>query len=220
MSPENQPLEEKFERFLQEHKLVQKEDSVLVAVSGGIGVETHVFRNGAVRIVGLHTNPQLRVDELGPPEFRSNERFEKPRPVRLALPSELYVYDLRAARPLGRQKELTVTLDPYEPALYSLTAEPLPALRVSAPQRVARGATARLGFSLAGPSPASVHLLHIDVLDPSAKVAAAYSGNVLAPAGRADYLLPVALSDPPGRWQLRIRDLLSGQVQTAVVEVF
>ena len=218
-----------------QHRLIGKEGPVLEAmgkllreaglrpeftVSGGTGVETHVFRNGSVRIVGLHTNPQLRVDELGPPEFRSNERFEKPRLVRLALPSELYVYDLRAARALGRQKELTATLDPYEPALYSLTAEPFPALRVSAPQRVARGATARLGLSFAGPSPASVHLLHVDVLDPSGKRVSHYSGNVLAPAGRAAYLLPVALSDPPGRWQLRIRDLLSGQVQTAVVEVF
>ena len=44
-----------------------------------VGVETHSFRNGAVEIVGLLTNPQLRVDEMGPPQFKSNERFEHAR---------------------------------------------------------------------------------------------------------------------------------------------
>ena len=51
----------------------------------GVGVEIHVFRNGGATIVGLLSNPQLRVDELGPPEFRSNERFEKPRATAAAF---------------------------------------------------------------------------------------------------------------------------------------
>ena len=42
-----------------------------------VGVETHRFRNGGVIIVGLLSNPELRVDELGPPEFKSNERFRE-----------------------------------------------------------------------------------------------------------------------------------------------
>ena len=33
-----------------------------------VGVETHVYQNGAVRIIALNSNPQLRVDELGPPD--------------------------------------------------------------------------------------------------------------------------------------------------------
>ena len=41
-----------------------------------VGVETHIYRNGGVRLITLISNPQLRVDELGPPDFRSNQRFE------------------------------------------------------------------------------------------------------------------------------------------------
>lgn len=54
------------------------------------GIEAHTFRNGGVSIVGLLSNPQLSVDELGPPEFKSNQRFEKPKTVHLRAPTELY----------------------------------------------------------------------------------------------------------------------------------
>ena len=57
-----------------------------------VGVETHVFRNGGATIVGLLSNPQLRVDELGPPEFKSNGRFEKPRRLKLLLPRRILLF--------------------------------------------------------------------------------------------------------------------------------
>ena len=55
-----------------------------------VGVETHIYRNGGVRLITLISNPQLRVDELGPPEFRSNERFETPVTVNVSLPEPMY----------------------------------------------------------------------------------------------------------------------------------
>ncbi len=60
----------------------------------------------------------------------------------------------------------------------------------------------------------------VDVTDPAGKLVPYYSGNVLAPAGRASRLLPIAVNDPAGKWQVRVRDVLSGQQQTATVEVF
>src|SRR5581483_7593261 len=103
------------------------------------GVETHVFRDGDVTIVGLLSNPSLRVDELGPPDFRSNEHFAQRRALKLILPAAFSVYSLRAAKPLGRQREIRVDLDPYEPVIYAISAEPLPALTISGPVRLTRG---------------------------------------------------------------------------------
>jgi hypothetical protein len=185
-----------------------------------VGVETHTFRNGGVTIVGLLTNPQLRVDELGPPEFRSNQRFEKPRPVRLTLPAEMYAYDIRAARALGRKKELSVTLDPYEPAVFAFSMAPLPGLQMSAPERVARGETAAIALRPVGLSPAEMQAIHIDVIDPDGKPALHYSGNVLARNGAAERLLPIAQSDKPGKWTIRAHDLISGSRAMAAVEVY
>ena len=89
----------------------------------------------------------------------------------------------------------------------------------TAPARVARGETALLGISAAG-TPAATHVLHLDVLDPSSKAVFAYSGNLRAPAGRAQRPIPFAHNDPAGRWQIRVRDVLSGRVQTAAIELY
>jgi hypothetical protein len=185
-----------------------------------VGVETHRFRNGGVIIVGLLSNPELRVDELGPPEFKSNERFEKPRTIRLLLPADLYSYDIRGAKALGRQKEITVTLDPYEPAVFAFSPSPLPAIRISAPERIARGEIARIGLGFDGSSLAATHVFHLDIRNPAGKVVDYYSSNVLALNGAGVYAIPFACNDTPGRWTIRVNDILSGRSQTIGVNLF
>jgi hypothetical protein len=184
-----------------------------------VGVETHQFRNGGVTIIGLLSNPQFRVNELGPAEFKSNQRFETPRPVRLKLPFEMYAYDIRAGKSLGRKTEIAVTVDPYEPVLFAFSPGPLPALKLSAPQRIERGESARIGLGFDSATPAATHLFHVDVLDASGKPVPYYSGNVLAPGGHAEKIVPVASNDASGGWTIRVKDLLSGQEQTAAIEV-
>ena len=78
------------------------------------------------------TNPQLRVDELGPPEFKSNDRFAKPMAVRLALPGERFVYDVRGGKGDGQaRRDLQCTLDPYEPTIFAIAQSPVPKLELS-----------------------------------------------------------------------------------------
>jgi hypothetical protein len=184
------------------------------------GVETHRFRNGALTIVGLLGNPQLRVDELGPPEFKSNERFATPRKVRLALPRTLQVYDLRAGKSLGELRELAVALEPYEPALFACSPVPIPGLRLAVPPKLARGGDARIGIAFVRAHPAARPVLRIEVLDPSGTVVPHYSGNLVAAGGAASHLVPVAHNDPAGTWQVRVRDVYSGQVAARSFEVF
>jgi hypothetical protein len=184
------------------------------------GVETHVFRNGGVRLVALLTNPELRIDELGPPEFKSNDRFAKPVTVRLRLPGERFVYDVRGAKGLGRRKELSVTLEPYEPAIFTVAAEEIPLMQLAAPARVPLGGSAVVGIRFATATPAENHVLHLDVVNPSGKTVAFYSGNLVAHEGTAAKRIPLALNDPPGRWEVRVKDILSGQSKTAGFEVY
>ncbi|MCC6341295.1 MAG: beta-galactosidase [Bryobacterales bacterium] len=184
------------------------------------GVETHVFRNGGVRLVALLTNPELRIDELGPPEFKSNDRFAKPVTVRLALPGERFVYDVRRAKALGRQREVSVTLDPYEPTILAVAAEEIPAMQVAAPARVRLGGSVEVGIRFATTTPAENHALHIDVVNPDGRIVPFYSGNLLAHGGTAAKRVALALNDPPGRWEARVKDLLSGQSKTVAFEVY
>lgn len=183
------------------------------------GVEIHRFRNGGVTIIGLEMNPSLRVNELGPPEFKSNARFEKPIQVRLTLPAELYAWNIRNGESLGRQRQISVTVDPFEPSIFAFSSVPIPQLAVSSPSRLAPGSTGHAGLSFSSTTPAAMHVIHVDVIDPSGKVVPYYSGNLLAPEGRAVKALPLALNEAGGRWQLRVRDVLTGQSRSADFEV-
>jgi len=213
-------LHESAEKLLRENG-IQPPFAVLDANGHSVvGVEMHRFQNGGVTIAGLLSNPQQRVDELGPPEFKSNARFEKPVSFRLALPAEYYVYDVRGAKALGRKRELAVTLDPYEPAIYALSQSPLPGLRISAPTRVARGETAHISLAFDGVTPAEKPVVHVEVLDPSGQTALDYCANVVLSGGTSQHSVPFAVSDAPGRWTVRVKDVLSGQQQESVVEVY
>lgn len=184
------------------------------------GVETHTFQNGSVRIVGLHTNPQLRVNELGPPEFKSNERFEKPRSLQLQLPATMYAYDLRAGKALGPVKQLDITLNPYEPALFAFSPAEFTPLRASAPARVHRGDVANIALTAGANTPGVTRVFHVDVIDPSGKTALQYSGNLIAPDGSIARRLPTALNDATGKWTVRVKDVLSGQQQSVEIDVY
>ena len=67
---------------------------------------------------------------------------------------------------------------------------------------------------------AANHVFHIDVVNPSGQIVRYYSGNVLAPEGRAARLIPIAVNDPAGRWEVRVKDLLTAQAKTSSFEVF
>jgi hypothetical protein len=182
-----------------------------------VGVETHVFRNGGAYIVGLLSNPQLRVDELGPPEFRSNERFEKVRHLRLFFPEEFFVYDIRKSEPIGKRKEVEFSLDPYEPAIYAVLSSSVEALHLSASGSAARGATAAVSFSV--DSHAAVNVFHVELTDPAGNTVAYYGGNLLGAEGRGGMQIPFALNDPAGTWQLKVRDVLTGNTARGSIDV-
>jgi hypothetical protein len=185
-----------------------------------IGIETHVFRNGGTTLVALHSNPQLSVSDVGPPEQISNRRFDTSQTVTLTLPSESFAIDVRVAKALGKCRQVNVTLDPYEPAVMVISKDDFPRLQLHAPARLRRGESGQIGISFSTASPAAHHVFHVDVVDPNGKVVPQYSGNILAPGGNASKLLPLAVNDPVGKWEVRVKDVLTGQSQATAVEAY
>ncbi|MBL8209665.1 MAG: beta-galactosidase [Bryobacterales bacterium] len=177
------------------------------------GVETHVFSNGAVEIVGLLSNPQLRVNELGPPEFKSNQRFESARELKVRLPRAMHVYDLRGGRRQAGVRELGLTLDPYEPALYAVSDQPLPKLEVLGPAQARRGEMVTVGLR-SGASAAGTHVYGVAVMGPDGGLRGHYGSNVVARGGTAAVSIPFALNDAVGEWTIQVRDSLTGVTET------
>jgi hypothetical protein len=175
-----------------------------------VGIDAHVYANGGVRIIALQSNPQLRVNELGPADFRSNERFAKPTPVHLHLPNAMYVYDTMASKDLGLKKELTLTVGPYDPTILVASDTPLPEMQVSVPEQVQRGTIANVAIHTAA-SQADLSIFHVDVLDPQGNRQTFYSGNVIARQGAGVKAIPFAVNDAPGKWTIDVRDVMSGQ---------
>ncbi|MEO6828390.1 MAG: alpha-amylase family protein, partial [Acidobacteriaceae bacterium] len=183
-----------------------------------VGIDTHVFANGGVRIVTLQSNPQQRVNELGPPDFRSNKRFEKPVTVHLHLPSMKYVYDTRARKSLGQQRELTLTVDPYDPTILATSDTALPEMQVSVPDHARRGAVIAVAVHAAN-TPAAVSVFHVDVRDPKGNRVLYYSGNVIARNGSGIRSIPLASNDVVGTWTVSVQDMLSGQTITRKLDI-
>jgi hypothetical protein len=59
----------------------------------------------------------------------------------------------------------------------------------------------------------------LDIVDPLGKIVPHYSGNISAPNGRAIASLPLAVNDRAGKWEIRVKDILSGQVRVSTIAV-
>ena len=170
-------------------------------------VETYVFRNGGVTVIALQRDP-------APPGGASGETGT----VILTLPRSAHLYDLLAKKSLGRRDRLTVTLGPVEPVILAVADTEISAPAVSAPTRLRLGETATLGFRRTG-SDAALHVLHVEIADPTGAIVRHYSGNALLAGDAASWPLPLAFNDAAGTWRVRVTDVLTGQMTSSEIAV-
>ncbi len=64
------------------------------------------------------------------------------------------------------------------------------------------------------------HVIHVEVVNPSGEAVDAYSGNLIAPGGSGSKVIPLALNDATGRWEIRAHDVLTGQTKRMNFEVY
>jgi hypothetical protein len=175
-------------------------------------VEIHRFQSGDVTLLAVHADLPR---DVGADDLRSLD----PRRIRLVLPRQAYLYDLREGQALGRAEGADLALDPVKPVLLAIAETTLPMPVLQAPARLRRGETATLSIVPGGNTPAALHVYRVEVLDPAGAPLPHYSANLIAPAGRGAIPLPVALNDPTGRWQIRVTDRLSGISVSTAIEV-
>jgi len=137
-------------------------------------------------------------------------------PGMLRLPSAQQVYDLRLHRPLGRLSKIEVTLRQGEPLVFALTEAPIGDLslnRLGSPKDTApvkAGEQLRFSVQLKGERERVFDgAVHIEVRGPSGKVLDYYGGDYALSEGQAEFSIPLALDDLPGRWQVSVREPFS-----------
>jgi hypothetical protein len=137
-----------------------------------------------------------------------------------------HVYDLVADREVAasvRDSKLQwpVNLGPCDGRVYLVTAEPIAALKVDAPQVVARGDRVVDSIQVldrAGKPIAAVLPVEVEITDSSGRIAE-FSGWHAADGGRLTLPLAIAPNDAPGVWQIRAREHASGKASTAFMRV-
>ncbi|MBI3831007.1 MAG: beta-galactosidase [Planctomycetes bacterium] len=183
------------------------------------GIELFPFTNGEMKLVALHRNPQLRINELGPPEYRSNEAFEKEEELEVDLRAPYAVYDVRAGKLLAeKEQKLKLKLDPFVPTILALFKAPAKAVSLDVPAKAKRGEALACKIALDAPAPADVHAYRFEVTGPDGKPLPLYAKNLKAPKGACATTLYLALSDPAGKYTVTVRDIATGLSAQKMVE--
>lgn len=97
-----------------------------VIVPPAARVQTHRFRLGPARLIAFERNLSYTMGE-DLKQAGGNQALEKPVRFEAKLTAPAHVHDLRGGRYLGRTAAITVDLDPWQPALFALTDDKLPA---------------------------------------------------------------------------------------------
>ena len=168
------------------------------------GIETRLLRNGGVILAGLQ---RTAIDGASD--------------IVLTVPPGHSATDLRRGIRIAESEpgRLRLRLAGAEPMLLALSPARLPSPTLAASPGIRAGDVAVLRLGLAGPSPATAPVLRVDVTGPDGAPRPRLSGNVVLRKGAATWLLPLAASDPPGVWQVRLTDMLSGATDRLALPV-
>jgi hypothetical protein len=174
-------------------------------------VETHVFTDRGVTILALQRDP------LPPDESSRIADRRRGEDAVVILPRPLNIYDMRTGWPLGKRDRVTIVLDPVEPVLLALAERPLSPPSITGPTAARRGDN--VAFQVRSSATDAPDVIHLDVRDASGRIRQDYSRNLMIRDGSAEMLLPLALNDAPGTWEIGVRDGLSGATARAELTV-
>jgi hypothetical protein len=193
------------------------------------GTEVVTFANGCVEHVAIFRNPQF--DDGGWEDHPTmtapgwagtidNSLLEREADITIEWKTTKSTYDVRSRRNLGPLATHRTTLSPWEPLVFTRSPRPIPALRVQAPPRVSAGAALELTFARETGFPdRAFRVVRLDLEDPAGRPSELYSRNVLLKSAAETERIPLAFNDPPGRWRVRVLDVMTGQAQDLHFEV-
>lgn len=97
-----------------------------VTVPAATHTRIHRYRLGDARLLAFERNIAYHMSE-DLKQAGGNEPLEVPVAITASLATAAHVYDLRARKYLGHSDRISFTLDPWQPSLFALLAEKLPA---------------------------------------------------------------------------------------------
>lgn len=151
------------------------------------------------------------------PDFAVMDK--RPLPARIPFARGKHLYNVRTREYLGDGPQ-AVTLEPGKPLLFAELPDRITGLDLEAPAMVAAGKplsiTVRLRTASGKPV---VSAVRADVRLPDGTSSECYGETLYLSDGSASLTFVPALNDPPGTWEIRFVDCISGCQATAPVAV-
>lgn len=133
-----------------------------------------------------------------------------------------YVYDLRAHRYLGQTATVTQDFKPGEMHVYALLDYQVTGLQATlSTAQAKRGDKLRLTcvVTAADGKQPDLHVLRVRRVGPDGAALPVLNKVLLAPEGKAELDIPLALNEPLGRQTVSVLDVISGSTATATFNV-
>jgi hypothetical protein len=115
--------------------------------------------------------------------------------------------------------QIQATIAPGDTALFACLPYQVTGLTVKSAAQVHAGQQLPLSVAVKASGTLGDHVFHAELVAPDGRTPWQYRYNRLAPAGKLNLSLPLALNDQPGRWTVKVRDVLTGTTGMATVRV-
>ena len=159
------------------------------------GYELVRFETGANAYLGI-----LRDWRAGGPD----------EPITVGLPRSAHVYNVRSRKYIGHNDRFQCNLPLGGAGLFALLPYRVEGLQLDVRSPAHVGGPLHLSCTVRAQGTVGEHIVRVELRRPDGKLAEAYGVNLVARAGKAEADVPLAFSDPPGRWTLVARDVATG----------
>ena len=176
-------------------------------------VETVSWQNGNGRIMAFSLGPVTRMERWNWPLGAA-----QPTTVTVDPGADAHVYDLsKSPCHVGKLRAFDVRIDPPKPTFVFISPKELPEVAVhvdtDSPQQ-GQCVTAHMTV----PAGSCRRTVHVTLVDPGGRTVRWLKRNVTLEAA-SDLLVPFAYNDPPGRWALEVKDVLTGTSSSHAITV-
>jgi len=137
--------------------------------------------------------------------------------ITVRLPADRMVNDLRTGKSLGRCSTFRLSIRPNRPSWFALLPAP-PATPVLTIDRPTVPAGTLLPVRLSVPGAAGLHACRITVWRDGQPLAT-FARNVVVGKDPVDFLLPMALNDAPGTYEVRAEDRYTATPVTSTFQL-
>lgn len=184
------------------------------------GTEIVRFANGAYEHVAIFRNPQFDDGGWGdyPTEKAgewagqiSNALLEEPAQVTISWSGSMHAYDVRSRQDVGETATHKAILQPWGPLIFTRAFQPVPRYRIDAPEQVQAGSPLSITLTDESSLPeGTFRVVRLEFFTPAGQAYGLYARNMLVKSTPHTATVSLAHNDPPGRWLMKARDVMTG----------